>query len=158
MHIGGFSDKAVSLNPEQTHRTEIIMPLSPSQKITRAFVRSIITVIARIALALAISFTLYEATIPHPIPPPRMDYGDKFFHALAFFGLAFLTDLSFPSRRHLLGKVIFLLAFGILIEWIQSFLPWRSADIADFLADCTGIALCMIPAHLIRKAVRHFEG
>ena len=157
MHIGGFSDKAVSLNPEQTHRTEIIMPLSPSQKITRAFVRSIITVIARIALAFAICFILYEATIPHPFSPLRMDNGDKLLHASAFFALAFLTELSFPSRRHLLGKVIFLLGFGILIEWIQSFLPWRSADVADFLADCTGIALCMIPAYLIRKIVRHFE-
>ncbi len=157
MHIGGFSGKAVSLNPEQSHRTEIIMPLSPSQKITRYYVRSLIAITARIALAFAICFILYEATIPHPIPPPVMDYGDKLLHASAFFALAFLTDMSFPSRRHLLGKVIFLLGFGILIEWIQSFLPWRSADVADFLADCTGIAVCMIPAHLIRAAIRHFE-
>lgn len=157
MNIGAFSGKAVSLNPEQTHRTNIVMPLTPSQQITRHYVRTLIAIIARIALAFAICFVLYEATIPHPIPPPRMDFGDKFFHALAFFGLAFLTELSFPSRRHLPGKVIFLLAFGILIEWIQSFLPWRSADMTDFLADCTGIAICMIPAHLIRMVIRHFE-
>jgi VanZ family protein len=134
------------------------MPLSRSQKITRYYVRLLITAIARILLALAICFTLYEAIIPHPFSPLRLDNGDKLLHASAFFVLTFLTELSFPSRRPLLGKVIFLMAFGILIEWIQSFFPWRSADIADFLADCVGIAFCMIPAHLIRKIVRHFEG
>lgn len=133
------------------------MPLSPSQKNTRAYVRLLITSTARISLVFAICFILYEAAIPHPISPPRMDFGDKVLHAAAFFTLTMLTELSFPSRRHLQGKVIFLLAFGILIEWIQSFLPWRSADIADFLADCTGIAFGMIPANLIRAAVRHFE-
>lgn len=133
------------------------MPLSPSQKNTRAYVRLLITSIARILLVFAICFTLNEAAIPHPIPPPVMANGDKLLHALAFFCLAFLTELSFPSRRHWLRKALFLMAFGIFIEWIQSFLPWRSSDIADFLADCVGIALCMIPAYLIRTAVRYSE-
>ncbi|AAM72742.1 MAG TPA: teicoplanin resistance protein VanZ [Chlorobaculum sp.] len=130
------------------------MLLTPSEKITREYNRLWIVSIARILLALAIGFTLYEATIHHPILPPRMDYGDKVLHAAAFFALTMLTEISFPGLKSLLPKLLFLLGFGIFIEWIQSFLPWRSSDVSDFLADCAGIALCFVPVLLTRLTLR----
>ena len=112
--------------------------------------RSRIVVTARILLSLAMLLTLYEATIQHPISPPKMDNGDKLMHTLAFFSLTILADMSFPPVRLMLQKIVALLAFGLLIEWIQSFLPWRSADLFDFIADCIGIACYLIPATLSR--------
>ena len=61
-----------------------------------------------------------------------------------------LKPLIDSNDTVMLQKVGALLAFGVFIEWIQSFLPWRSADLFDFLADCIGIACYLIPAILSR--------
>lgn len=141
----------------ERQKEKSMIPLSPSEKITREYNRLWIISIARILLAFAIAFTLYEATIRHPISPPRMDFGDKVLHATAFFTLTVLTEVSFPGLKFLLPKLLFLLAFGIFIEWIQSFLPWRSSDAADFLADFVGVALGLVPVLLTRLALRLYE-
>jgi VanZ family protein len=112
--------------------------------------RSKIVVTARVLLTIGMLFTLYEATIRHPIPGPNMENGDKLMHATAFFVLTILMDMSFPPVRLLLQKVLSLMAFGILIECWQAYLPWRSADIGDFLADCLGIVSYLFPAVLSR--------
>jgi VanZ family protein len=109
-------------------------------------------------LGIAALLTLYEATIRHPVEMPHVDNADKMLHAFTFFCLAALKDMAFPNRRHLFRKVLGLMAFGVLIEVIQSWLPWRSADITDFLADCTGITLYLVPSLLSRLVVRlHHE-
>jgi len=133
------------------------IPLSPSQRKVRHYTRLLITYIARILLLLALVFILDQATKPHPILSPVMLYGDKVLHAVAFFTLTVLTELSFPSLRLLLWKVLFLLGFGLFIEWLQSFLPWRSADASDFLADCIGIAAFLVPMLLVRVAFGAFR-
>jgi VanZ family protein len=80
-----------------------------------------------------------------------MDNSDKFLHALAFFTLAFLSDLSFPSGKLLLRKLIFLLFFGIFIELVQVYLPWRSAEMMDLVADCAGMVLYLVPVSVVRR-------
>jgi len=69
------------------------------------------------------------------------DISDKIQHAVAFFVLAFLADKSFFVHRYLLIKSGGLLAFGVLIEWAQSFTSYRSSDWHDVLADLAGILL-----------------
>lgn len=108
--------------------------------------RSRIVVIARVLLGLAVLFTMYEMIIPNPVAAPRMVNGDKLLHALAFFVLTLLTDMSFPPVRLLVQKLLFLVSFGVFIECVQAYLPWRSADASDFLADCIGIACYLVPA------------
>jgi VanZ family protein len=120
--------------------------------------RSKIVVIARVLLAIGMLFTLYEATIRHPFSPIRMENGDKILHATAFFVLTILMDMSFPPVRLLLQKVFSLLVFGIFIEWVQAYLPWRSADIIDFMADFTGIVCYLLPAILSRFVTLLHEG
>tara|TARA_B100000579_G_scaffold62707_1_gene45965 strand:+ start:2115 stop:2462 length:348 start_codon:yes stop_codon:yes gene_type:complete len=65
---------------------------------------------------------------------------DKVFHFGAFFLLSFLLDRSIrnPLISHK-GLVICLIIFALSIEIIQSFLPSRSAEIFDFVADLLGI-------------------
>ena len=65
---------------------------------------------------------------------------DKILHFGAFFLLSFLLDRS--TRRPLIyhkGLIIFLVIFAVSIEIIQSFLPYRSAEMLDFVSDLSGI-------------------
>jgi VanZ family protein len=80
-----------------------------------------------------------------PAPPPQADTGwDKANHALAFAVLALVAECGWwphpqRSRRVALG----LLAYGALIELVQSRIPERSGEWADWLADAIGIALAL---------------
>jgi len=75
-----------------------------------------------------------------PAPPPVITTGwDKSNHLLAFGVMTWLGCKAFPQRgmKLLLG----LLAYGALIEILQSYTPNRSAEWVDLLADCFGMAL-----------------
>lgn len=64
---------------------------------------------------------------------------DKANHALAFAVLAVLGLAAYPARgaRVLAG----LLAFGALIEVLQSLTGYRSAEWLDLLADAVGLPI-----------------
>lgn len=51
------------------------------------------------------------------------------------------TVFGFVKVRHLLGLIVTLLLWGAAIEILQSFMPARSADVTDAIADACGIAL-----------------
>lgn len=93
----------------------------------------------RSALVLAVGVTLYFAFTPvDDSIGDQLD--DKLNHFLAFAVLAFLADFSFPQQRFAISKVLPLLAFGVVIEGVQYFLPSREASLYDVLADGVGIA------------------
>ena len=77
-----------------------------------------------------------------PAPPPSLDFGwDKVNHVLAFGALGFSACLSCPASRR--GRVLLLfalLAYGGLIEVLQQFVPGRTGEWGDLLADSIGIA------------------
>lgn len=75
-----------------------------------------------------------------PVTTPMPSTGwDKTNHLLAFSTLAFLGRGAFPGRMvAVLGA---LLAYGGLIEVLQSFTPDRAAEWADLLADAIGLLL-----------------
>ena len=90
-----------------------------------------------------------------PAPPPQADTGwDKANHALAFAVLAAMAELALwpqPARRRL--NVAALLAYGALIEVVQSRLPARSGEWSDLAADAVGIAIgLLLAAPLLRRA------
>ncbi len=72
---------------------------------------------------------------------------DKLLHALAFGGLALLLVRAarallprHPFGRRLVLAVIGASLFGALLELCQSFVPYRSAEFLDWLADTLGAA------------------
>jgi VanZ family protein len=95
----------------------------------------------RWALGLLVVAVGYLALTPHP--PEGIDTGwDKLNHVLAFMALAFCAGLSAPaslSARRL--SMCGLLAYGALIEVLQLYVPGRSSEWGDLLADAIGIAL-----------------
>lgn len=88
-----------------------------------------------------------------PQPPHAMDTGwDKLNHLLAFAALALAGRYGFPgSHVRALAVAAALLGFGIAIEWLQSFVPSRSSELNDVLADAIGIALGLLAAAVVRR-------
>ncbi|HET7792631.1 MAG TPA: VanZ family protein [Rhizobacter sp.] len=78
-----------------------------------------------------------------PMPPKNVDLGwDKLNHASAFAALTVAGCFGFPGSRGLVLRVLLaLLALGGLIEIVQYFVPGRSCDWFDLLADATGMAI-----------------
>jgi VanZ family protein len=75
-----------------------------------------------------------------PAPPSMITTGwDKSNHLLAFGVMVWLGCNAFPQRLTIVLPG--LLAFGALIEIMQSFTPNRSAEWFDLIADCLGILL-----------------
>ena len=83
-----------------------------------------------------------------PDPPKGVSTGwDKTNHLLAFASLAFTSVWAcWREPRQWWRLVASLLAYGVGIEVAQGFLPPRSADAADVLADGVGIALGLLAA------------
>ncbi len=111
--------------------------------------RSLI-VLLRIALAVAIVVVLHLATTPRSYPVIQ-DLNDKLSHVLAFAVLAGLADFSFPQGRFGMAKISALLAFGLLIEVVQYFLPYRESSVFDWMADAVGIAAYALCLPLLRR-------
>lgn len=88
-----------------------------------------------LALILAICVLAFT---PDPTLP-RMGDQDKIDHLLAFCALACVGALCGPvGRRHSLVVAAGLLGFGLFIEFVQVWVPGRSADWHDVLADMVG--------------------
>lgn len=86
------------------------------------------------------SYTLASALSPFP-RGPALGW-DKANHVLAFAALAFAGLLALRERpRPLLTLSLGLLALGVGIEVGQAFVPGRSPDGLDVLADAMGIVL-----------------
>lgn len=78
------------------------------------------------------------------LSPPR----DKFYHAANFGVLALFIYLA--SRRAWLSVLLASL-YGMTDELHQAFVPGRSADVADWLADTLGAALAVTLARLWQR-------
>ena len=75
-----------------------------------------------------------------PVPPALSATGlDKTNHLLAFAVLMVLGCCAFPGRK--MAVPLGLLAFGALIEVLQSFTSYRFAEWGDLLADGVGVAV-----------------
>jgi VanZ family protein len=102
-------------------------------------------------LACAIVMALAVAELGHKTTFP---FADKLQHALVFFVLAALAEAAWPRalRRAMAG--VFL--YGLLIESVQWFLPWREFSLLDWLADGVGVALWLLVAQALRPRLRGF--
>ncbi len=64
---------------------------------------------------------------------------DKIKHFIAFLILALLLDFSFPNSRFNTDKILPLIAYGIILEVIQHYLPHRMFSFFDVGADILGL-------------------
>ena len=81
---------------------------------------------------------------------PTMLGSDKLEHIAAFFTLALLTRLGWPTISRLITGSL-LAIYGLGIEYLQSTdFVGRTASWADYVADLVGIALAFVVLRLIR--------
>lgn len=76
--------------------------------------------------------------MPAEVPMPSTGW-DKSDHLLAFFVMTLLGGVAYPGRTALV--LTGLLAYGALIEVLQSFTSYRFAERGDLLADVVGLLL-----------------
>jgi VanZ family protein len=79
---------------------------------------------------------------------------DKANHALAFAVLAVLGGIAYPGR--LVRVLVALLAYGALIEVLQSFTRYRSGEWLDLLADGIGLLLAWPVARRLAQPAATF--
>jgi VanZ family protein len=77
---------------------------------------------------------------------------DKLNHLVAFAVLAGLADGAYPGRANAGTKWSLLIAYGLFIEVVQRYLPYRHFAWSDLLADALGVFLYAGIAHLAAAA------
>ncbi len=91
---------------------------------------------------------------------PSVEVGDKINHFLAFFVLGFFLNLTlkyqkrfpFLKKNILLTTIIIAAAYGLLDELHQLFVPGRSAEVFDWIADFIGgIAGSSLAEYIYRR-------
>ena len=96
----------------------------------------------KVIFFITVIFILYKALTPtNGTPFLDFDHADKLLHASAFFVLSFLLNRSSSDISKRIRNMVSLLAFGILIEILQSFTGYREVSVGDVLADLIGILM-----------------
>jgi len=89
------------------------------------------------------------AVAPLHVPQVNPDWGDKVNHAAAF---AVLFVAGYLTHRRIFCLWAGLVAYGVFIEVLQSFLPFRFASAEDVAADIAGIALGHFAVFLLKRS------
>src|SRR5210317_1200001 len=76
-----------------------------------------------------------------PVPASAVAVGDKVSHLLTYSVLCGWFSLLARSSRALAGIVIALIAYGMMIEFLQGLTGYRYAEWGDVLANVTGCLL-----------------
>ncbi len=78
--------------------------------------------------------------IPMPAGPPSDIPIDKIVHIIFFMALTFFYSLTFKKPIKIF---LFFCIYGAIIEVIQYFMPWRSFELYDIVADIFGSTIGM---------------
>lgn len=88
-----------------------------------------------------------------PDPPAGATLGwDKLNHASAFAALALCVVRAHAAPAWRIAAS--LLGYGVLIEIVQTFVPGRSGEAADLLADAVGMAAGLLLARALDRAIQ----
>jgi VanZ family protein len=93
----------------------------------------------KVAKLIFVAYTLFIIVMAVIPSAPVTTGSDKLNHWLAFFLWAILLRYSFKESYW--GIFFYSVFFGAFIEILQYFLPYRTAEYGDFVADIFG-ALC----------------
>jgi VanZ family protein len=100
-------------------------------------------IVFRISLASALIAITILATTPLEYPVVS-GVNDKLNHIFAFFVLVLLADVSFFKNKLMVRIILPLFGYGIAIEVIQHFLPYRMFSLFDVTANMIGLLLYLI--------------
>src|SRR5262249_5017681 len=79
---------------------------------------------------------------------------DWMLHSGGYAGLGLLTALAYPAVPHV-RSAGGLMLFGLVLELLQeAFVPGRSAELHDVVANCTGVVLGMLAGAILEPTLR----
>lgn len=110
--------------------------------------------VLRLAFWAALALLLYMA-VARPMPGgPQgvLSLNDKLVHGLAY---ASLTVMGLWGNLKDGFVLTVLLVHGALIEALQEWMPERTADWLDLLANCIGILAVLSAMFVLRRFIRH---
>jgi VanZ family protein len=83
--------------------------------------------------------------------PSDIPHTDKYGHILVFFCLSILIYKCINIRRRY--QIVILIAYGIAVECVQYYIPYRSGGLDDVIADGLGVILfyCLTLIPTFRK-------
>ena len=117
-------------------------------------------------LVLKLPLLLYSMAIfymSHQSQPPNIvNYFwsmDKLLHLGAYFvyffcSLLYFKTLKFPAKKMHIYSITIALLFAISDEFHQYFIPGRSAEFGDILADFVGIFLAFSIYYFVNKKLK----
>ncbi|MBK9021077.1 MAG: VanZ family protein [Sulfuritalea sp.] len=104
----------------------------------------------RIGFAATLVVVSYLAVTPTEHKVSHL-VSDKLNHMAAFLVLAALLDFSVPRVEFTIAKAGALLGYGLLIEIVQYFLPFRQFSLLDLAVDALGLAAYALLRPLCRR-------
>jgi len=95
---------------------------------------------------LFMALIFYLSSQSHPVPELTEHVWDKLLHFGGYGVLGILFYRAFAgeglsSRRAILLAILASSLYGATDEWHQAFVPSRSSDVRDWMADTAGAAL-----------------
>lgn len=104
-----------------------------------------------IRLGLGLALILFTYLMLMPVDFAIIEKtNDKIDHILAFYLLALLADFSFADRGFDHYKITPLMAYALLMESIQHYLPHRTFSVFDLVADGAGLLIYRISIPKLR--------
>lgn len=118
-------------------------------------------------LFMVIIFIVSSRPAPEILQRFYFDFQDKLLHATAYLVLAMAFFRAFLlhgwrfSAKMAIAAVVCSAAYGAADEWHQSYVPSRTSDIGDWLADTVGAALLFplqgLLARLFEREISRWE-
>jgi VanZ family protein len=126
-------------------------------------VRRIAVAFAPAALYAALIYGLSAQANPLPFLPPELVLHDKLLHGVEYAVLAALLVPGFRlagigPRGAVVGAVIVASLYGATDEVHQAFVPGRTADVVDWVADTLGATLGALASGAAFVALRRPGG
>lgn len=95
-------------------------------------------------LKLRLTFILYVGGVTALSLTPGGDVStpgqtDKILHFVAYAGMSFLALLAFRTRFTRAAALLFVVALGLFLEWVQLFIDGRNASFLDAAVNVLGI-------------------
>ncbi|ESS68469.1 VanZ family protein [Methyloglobulus morosus KoM1] len=111
--------------------------------------------LALITLCAAIFGLSSQSSLPIPLV---FDFQDKLHHFIAYFVMGILAWRCFrhfvPPSLLVVTSIAFCSIHGISDEWHQSFVPGRSSDVLDWVADTIGATVSMLLLPQLKRVLK----
>jgi uncharacterized protein YacL len=99
---------------------------------------------------ICVAITIGLAVMPGGLP--MYPGADKMLHCLVFCILMLWPATTFDRKSNVALAAVFLLGIGILMEYLQTFIPGRSAELMDVVFDGVGLIVGTIIGFLFRDS------